>query len=240
MALAVAARFVLEIRVGPRTLAMARELLAGVAAHCRRGAPLLLEADEHRPYPQAILDIFGQTRFRRRKRGRGRHKHPDSKPPPNLMVGIVHKVRDCVGRLVGVKTKQLCGRRKDIQRCLRRNHAGNQINTAHAERLNGTLRTQQTRLARRTRNRSVTEEHLQSSLWLWRDLYHWTRPHASLSAATPAMALNLANRIWSVSEYVRFPVHVSDLQRMLWEERREKLLTTGLYHQKHRTPLPTS
>lgn len=240
MAQAVAPRFVLEIRVGPRTLDMARELLAGVAEHCRPGAPLLLEADEHRPYPQAILDIFGQTRFRRRKRGRGRRKHPDSKPPPNLMVGIVHKVRDCVGRLVGVKAKRLCGRRKDIQRCLRRNHAGDQINTAHVERLNATLRTQQARLARRTRNRSVREEHLQSSLWLWRDLHHWTRPHASLNGATPAVAMHLAQRIWSVREYVHFPVHVSDLQRMLWQEQHEKLLTTGLYNQKHRTLLPTS
>jgi len=240
VALAVVARFVLEIRVGPRTLAMARELLAGVAEHCRPGAALLLEADEHRPYPQAILDIFGQTRFRRRKRGRGRRKHPDSKPPPNLMVGIVHKLRDSVGRLVGVKAKRLCGRHKDIQRCLRRHCLGRQINTAHIERLNATVRTQQTRLARRTRNRSVKVDQLESALWLWRDLHHWTRPHASLKGATPAMAMHLAQRLWSVREYVLFPVHVSDLQQMLWQERHEKLLTTGLYNQKHRTPLPMS
>ena len=240
MALAVAARFVLEIRVGPRTLAMARELLAGVAARCLPGGPLLLQADEHRPYPQAILDIFGQTRFRRRKRGRGRRKHPDSKPPPNLMVGIVHKVRDCVGRLLGVKAKRLCGRLKDIQRCLRRHDAGEQINTSHAERLNGTLRTQQTRLARRTRNRSVRSDQMQAALWLWRDLHHWTRLHASLHGQTPAMAMKLADAIWSVRQYVLFPVHVSELQQMLWQERHEKLLTTGLYDQKHRQPLPTN
>ncbi len=70
MALAATARFVIDLRLGPRTLESARELLASVAACCRPGQPLLIEADEHRPYPQAILDLFGVTRFRRRRRGR--------------------------------------------------------------------------------------------------------------------------------------------------------------------------
>jgi hypothetical protein len=44
------------------------------------------------------------------------------------------------------------------------------INTSHMERLNGTIRGQQARLARRTRNGSHLEEMLQYSTWLWRDL----------------------------------------------------------------------
>ncbi len=56
------------------------------------------------------------------------------------------------------------------------------INTSHMERLNGTIRGQQARLARRTRNGSHLEEMLQYSTWLWRDLYNWTRVHYSLLA----------------------------------------------------------
>lgn len=226
--------------MGPRSLEMARELLASVAENCQPGKPLLLEADEHRPYPQAMLDIFGVTRFRRRKRGRGRFKYPDSKPAPGLMIGILHKNRDDAGRLVGIKPKRLCGRLKDIKRCLKRNRIGCQINTAHLERLNGTIRGQQARLARRTRNRTMKVDQLQNAVSLWRDIYHWTRPHISLRNRTPAMAMDLAARLWSVSEYVWHPVHVGEFQRMLWRERHELLLAEGLYHQKHRKPLPIS
>lgn len=240
MALAATARFVIDLRIGPRTLQSARELLASVAACCRPGQPLLIEADAHRPYPQAILDLFGVTRFRRRRRGRGRRKHPDLKPSPGLQVGIVQKIQDAAGNLLCVKRRRLFGRRRDILKLLKRLKLGRQINTAHIERLNGTLRTQQTRLARRTRNVSHAAWALERALWLWRDLYHWTRPHESLGEHTPAMAIGLATRLWSVRDYVWHPVHVGSWQQVLWTEQREKLLTNGLNRRKRRKCLPTS
>jgi hypothetical protein len=240
VALAVTARFVLDLRLGPRTLETAREMLAAVGVCCRPRQSLLIESDEHRPYPQAILSIFGVTRFRRRRHGRGRRKHPDLKPPPGLLVGVVHKVRDACGNLLRVRPRRLFGRRCDILKCLKRLKLGRRINTGHIERLNGTLRTQQTRLARRTRNTSREATQLQAALWLWRDLYHWTRPHLSLAGCTPAMALRLASRVWSVVDYVCYPVHVVGWQRVLWAEQHKTLLTTGLNGQKHRLSLPTS
>lgn len=240
MALAATARFVIDLRLGPRTLQSARELLTSVAACCRPGQPLLIEADAHRPYPQAILDLFGVTRFRRRRRGRGRRKHPDLKPPRGLQVGIVQKIQDASGNLLRVKRRRLFGRRRDILKWLKRLKLGRQINTSHIERLNGTLRTQQTRLARRTRNVSRAAWALQRALWLWRDLYHWTRPHESLADHTPAMAIGLATKLWTVRDYVCYPVHVRSWQRSLWAEQREKLLTNGLNRQKRPKRLPTS
>lgn len=240
MALAAAARFVVDLRLGPRTLETAREMLAAVAACCRPGQPLLIQADEHRPYPQAILDIFGVTRFGRRRHARGRHKNPTLKPPPGLLAGVVHKRRDERGNLLGVTKRRLFGRRRDILKMLRRLKLGRHINTGHIERLNGTMRTQQTRLARRTRNVSHTAKALQAALALWRDVYHWTRRHHSLHGRTPAMAMGLAQHVWSVRDYVYHPVHVGAWQRALWLEKRETLLTTGLSGQKHRKTLPTS
>jgi hypothetical protein len=232
-------RYVIEICLGPRTLESARALLAAVAAACRPAQPLLIESDEHRPYPQAILDLFGVTRFRRRRHARGRRKHPDLKPPPGLLVGVVHKVRDACGNLLRVRMRRLFGRRRDILKAVKRLKLGRRINTGHIERLNGTLRTQQTRLARRTRNVSHSPEALQSALWLWRDLYHLVRVHNSLGNQTPAMAIGLADRVWSVRDYVGHPVHVGDWQRAVWAERRKNLLATGLNGQKHRKTLPT-
>jgi IS1 family transposase len=234
------ARFVLDLRVGPRTVEMAKQLLSSVAEHCRPEAPPLIMTDDHRAYPQAILSIFGLIRHRRRKRRRGRRKQAGLKPAPGLLVGIVKKVRDASGNFLGVKTRRLFGRLKAIRKRIRQCQLGRQISTAHVERINGTIRTQQARLARRTRNVSRDETRMQSSLSVWRDLYHWTRLHTTLRDRTPAMALGLAGRLWTVVDYVRQPVHVGDLQRALWAETKEMLLTRGLYREKPLKTLPTS
>jgi len=219
---------------------MAIALVASAAACCTPLTPLTILADDHRPYPQAILSIFGVARYRRRRGGHGRKKHSDLKPPPGLLVGIVSKLRDAAGNLVRVKRRRLFGRLKDIQKKIKRLGLGHDINTAHIERINGTMRTQQTRLARRTRNVSRNEAWLEWALSLWRDWYHWIRPHDSLAGLTPAMAMGLADRVWTVMEYVCYPVHVGAFHRAIWAEQRENLLTNGLNRQKRPKFLPTS
>ena len=47
-------RFVLDLRVGPRSLDLAKQLVATVALRRAGTYPLLL-VDEHLPYPTAIL-----------------------------------------------------------------------------------------------------------------------------------------------------------------------------------------
>jgi hypothetical protein len=237
--LAVTSRFVIDLRLGPRTLELAAELVASVATACRQTLPLLL-IDDHRPYPAAILQVFGWVRHRRRKRSRGRYKHPDLKPPPGLPAGVVKKVRDARGNLLRVGTRALFGRKRDIVRRIRRLKIGEQINTAHVERLNGTLRGHQARLARRTRSGSRLESALQWGLWLWRDLYNWTHSHGSLDGRSPAMLLGLAEEVWSIRRYIECPVHVSDLQRQFWTEERKTWLTSALENRKRKKTLPTS
>jgi len=234
------ARFLIDLRIGPRTLELAVALMASVATCCTVVAPLTLLVDDHRPYPQAILRIFGVTRYRRRRHGRGRRKHPDLKPPPNLQVGIVSKLRDSHGKLVRVRKKRLFGRLKDIRRCIEQLGLGHDINTAHIERINGTMRTQQTRLARRTRNVSRGDQWLQWSLSLWRDWYHFVRPHGSLVRRTPAMAVGITNHPWSVAEYVAYPVHFGPFQRAIWAEKVKNMLTHRLNGKKRPKTLPTS
>lgn len=233
-------RFLIDLRIGPRTLETALLLVASVAMCCTPFAPLTILADDHRPYPQAILSIFGITRHRRRRRPFRRRKHPDLKPPPGLRVGIVSKLRDATGNLLRVKRRRLFGRLKDIRRGIEQLGLGHDINTAHIERINGTMRTQQTRLARRTRNVSRADSRLEWALSLWRDWYHWVRPHGSLAERTPAMAMGLTDHLWTVLEYVRYPVHVGELQRAIWAENRENLLRNGLNRQERLKPLPTS
>jgi hypothetical protein len=236
----VTSRFVIDLRVGPRTLELAADLVASVALCCPEGAFPLLLIDNHLPYPRAILQVFGILQHCRRRTRRGRKKHPRLRAPPGLLVGLVEKVRDARGNLLRVHTRALFGRLKDICQQIVHLGIGNTINTAHVERLNGTIRSQQTRLARRTRNGSRLSEALQWSLWLWRDLYNWVRPHGSLSGRTPAMAAGLTETVWTVCRYVNYPVHVGEFQRQLWAEQREKLLISALEAHKAKKHVPTS
>ncbi len=228
-ALEVSSRFLLDVRVGPRTLELAKELMASVAwSGVVDDRPLLL-VDDHLPYPRAALEVFGQIRHRRRHTGRGRRKHPDLKLPAGLWLGVVKKIRTPTGTLLAVQTRALFGRKKDLCRRIVDLGIGTQINTSHLERLNGTMRGQQARLVRRTQSVSRIEEHLQWSLWLWRDFYNWIHPHGSLQARTPAMALGVSDHAWSVTEYISYPVHVGPWQRLVWAEEREKFITSPLF-----------
>jgi len=231
---------VIDLRLGPRTLETACQLIASVAVCCAKTLPLLL-IDDHLPYPAAILRVFGQIKHRRkRKKGRGRRRKPTLKPPPNLLVGVVKKIRNSRGRLLKVTSYALFGRLKDIERRIGRLKIGKQINTSRLERLNGTLRGQQTRLARRTRNRSRLSCALQWSLWLWRDLYNWVHVHGSLNGQTPAMCLGLAQSAWTVLKYIRYPVHVSELLRDRWAEQRQDALESPLDVYQRKKSLPIS
>ncbi len=78
------------------------------------------------------------------------------------------------------------------------------------------------------------------SLGLWRDLYNWVRVHGSLEGRTPALAFGLSDRVWSVLEYVRHPVHVDELTRAIWAEEREEVLTSALDREQARKTVPAS
>jgi hypothetical protein len=241
VALEVTTRFALVVLLGARTMASAAQMLGRVAGCCGRELPLLL-IDSHRPYPAAILQVFGQVLHRRRRKGhgRGRRKHKRLKPPPGLLVGVVQKVRDATGNLLGVRTRALFGRLKAVRRRIQKHKLGVGINTAHVERWNGTARGRLARLARKTRDMSRRSVPLAAALRLWRDVYNWVHPHSALEGATPAMASGLTNEVWTMRRYVKYPVHLADWQQAIWAEEQEKRVTSALHAEKELKPLPTS
>jgi hypothetical protein len=238
---AVVGRFLIDLRVGPRDLATAAELVASVAPCVPAGAvPPLMPVDDHLPYPAALLQLSGEVLHCRRKRRRGRKKDPALKPPAEFLAGVVYKVRDASGNVIKVKARALFGGLKAIRLRVAELGIGATVNTSHLERLNGTMRCQQARLARRPRCVSGGARRLPWSLWLWRDLYDWVRVHGSLEGRTPAMAMRLSDRIWSVPEYIRYPVHVGEFAREVAAELRREVLTSALERYKRRKSVPTS
>jgi len=239
-ALASDSRFLIDLRLGPRTMATAVAMVAVVAACCTGAMPLLL-VDGHLPYPAAILQVFGVVKHGRRKGGRGRPKLDRLKPPPGLLVGVVNKMADASGHVFKVRRRALFGRLKDVRQRIRALGIGTDVNTSHVERLNGTCRGCVARLARRTRDVSRRRPPLRSSLSLWRDVYNWCRPQSGLPAGTtPAVAIGLAAAAWSVRRYVTHPVHADELGRLLWAEQLEKLLTPAVPARDRRKAVPTS
>ena len=109
-------RFLLEAIIGPRTLETAVQLTASVALYAKDRDPPLILVDNHPPYPQAILRVFGDIKHRRRKGGRGRFKYPRLKPPADLQVGVVKKPRDDGGNLLKVWTQALFCTKQAIEK----------------------------------------------------------------------------------------------------------------------------
>ena len=235
----VQSRFVLEMRVAPRSLEAAIALVVSVAVAGAGRLPLFL-IDDHRPYPSALLQVFGRLQHRRRRHRRGRKRLPSLKPPPGRRVGVVQKVRDARGHLKKVLRKALFGTVRQIEARLRDLDLGHGINTSHLERFNGTVRGRQSRLTRRTRQMSHRSDLLQAALWIFRDLYNWVQVHGSLCGRTPAMALGVSDHPWSLWEYVCHPIHVNDLQRDIWAEERKALQESALDRYFRKKVLPIS
>lgn len=239
IALEVKSRFVLEMRIAPRSLEAAIALVVSVAVAGAGRLPLFL-IDDHRPYPSALLQVFGRLQHRRRRHRRGRKRLPALKPPPGLLVGVVQKVRDARGHLKKVSRKALFGTVRQIEARIRHLDIGHVINTSHLERFNGTVRGRQSRLTRRTRQMSHRSDLLQEALWIFRDLYNWIKVHGSLRGRTPAMALGVTDHPWSLWEYACHPVHVSDLQRDIRAEERKTLQESALDRYVRKKALPIS
>ena len=64
--------------------------------------------------------------------------------------------------------------------------------------------------------------------------------HYSLLDETPAMALGLAEKVWTVFAYVLYPAHVSDLQHRDWAEQRNSVLESAVDVYRRNKTLPTS
>jgi len=64
--------------------------------------------------------------------------------------------------------------------------------------------------------------------------------HGSLKEQTPAMCLGLAQSVWTVLKYIRYPVHVSGLLRHHWDEQRQEALESPLDVYQRKKSLPIS
>jgi IS1 family transposase len=229
-ALDMGSRFVLWVHWGPRTQESAALLVAQVVARLC-GLPVWL-SDGWKAYPAALLQVLGQVYQRRRRGSRGRHPKPQLVPPKDLFYGQVVKVRDGRRTLLRVVSRVVYGGPRRFVLAMARRGLRPSIHTAFMERWYGTLRGLCAPLRRRTRCSSSSQNRHRARVWLLVDLYNFVLPHKSLRQhgrpRTPAMAIGLAQHVWSYRDYIWYPVHPDPLGCQLMEQRVKELMAPAL------------
>jgi hypothetical protein len=230
-ALAMGSWFLLWVAFGPRTQDTAATLIAQVVARVR-ALPLCL-TDGWKAYAAALLQVVGVV-YRPRRRGKvGRKPKPRLVAPKDLFYAQGVKVRDKTGHVVKVSTRVIFGGPRRFFTQLHTWQLAKTIQTAFMERWYGTLRGLVAPLRRRTRGLSWDLTRHRGRVWLLVSLYNFVMPHTSLrqgrSQRTPAMALGLADHVWSSREYSELPVHPDPTLAKQMAERIARLLTPALH-----------
>jgi transposase-like protein len=197
-AMSVFARLFLWGEVGEhRDTALVDKLFAQVRRAAHGMQPVLVAVDGFAAYPKVIRKHFS-TVVRSGRVGR---------PPrvPWADLHIVQVVKHHRGRVLTAIERRVvhgCRRRVDELIALSQCELG-RINTAFIERLNATFRARLPALARRTRNLAQGCTRLRREMFWSGGVYNFCTVHTSLGA-TPAMAADLTDHVWSVRELLLF------------------------------------
>lgn len=179
-----------------RLMTRVRQAASGVRS------AVLFAVDGFAAYPNAILKSFYILQH---SGGRPRHV-----PWPDLH--IVQVVKNYSGRhLKSVQRRLVHGSLDRAYEIIAMSQVGlGLINTAFIERLNATFRSRMPALVRRTRSLARTQQRLLAELFWSGTVYNFCTVHTSLQA-TPAMAADLSDHVWSVEELLRLRLSAKSL-----------------------------
>ena len=215
----VTTKIVPVIRLGPRTLAVAQEVVHELHQRMQTGQPLpVFSTDGLRLYFYALTAHFGQW------------VTPPGRPKrvwqlaADFIYGQVKKVQRR-RRLIKVELQMLWGEWTVLRRRLKAAGLSGRLNTAFIERLNLTVRQGVALLTRRTWGTAQHMSELALHVEWWRAYYHFARYHESLRiklasprprkgkqlanryrSQTPAMAAGIATHRWTVLELICYPL----------------------------------
>jgi transposase-like protein len=219
-----------------------RELALGVR-RCLSSLGILLCVDGLGSYVTQFRRIFRVPE----PREPGKRGKPRSLPAPGFLLGQVIKCYE-KKRVAAVSQRAVCGTMAEILERVRAT-GGTMIHTAYIERLNATFRSRLSGLVRRTRSLLRRERMLQAGMYLVGGVYNFCTPHRSLGQSlpvwelatgerkwrerTPAMAAELTDHVWSVSELLHYRVVPKRADRSRWKGKRRR----GAISKQPRAPL---
>lgn len=208
-------KLVLVVVPGARVGECAQEVVGEVKERLGDRPPALLTSDEHAAYETAIAETFSEPEPEPagpRRPGRPRVA-PRRRLVPGLAYATVCKERK-EGRVVSVRRKVVLGSRRSVDGVLRESACSRTINTSFVERRHATDRGQNARKSRRTYRFSKDWEVHEAMTHFTTYRYNFCWPVRTLRIKggdgrwhqrTPAMAAGLADHVWSLEEWLRFP-----------------------------------
>jgi IS1 family transposase len=206
-------KLAVSLVIGPRSQANAEALWQDFAVRTDGALPELLTTDEYRVYEGAVLNTYGIAQAVPWTGKPGRPRTPRRVPPRDLIYAMVHKLRR-KGRVVKVTIRRVFGTARQLAKVLARSAVSTHVNTSFVERFNATVRQHNSRKARKVYTFSKVFSQHQAMSWFALSYYNFCRPHLGLRlqedgswrARTPAMAAGISNHVWSLHEFMRYPL----------------------------------
>jgi IS1 family transposase len=206
-------RLVVSLVVGKRTAEATRALVRDFRRRTDSRVMRLMTSDEYPAYEEAIRDAYG-TRVVPPRTGRpGRPRKPHTAVSPGVTYATVHKEREN-NRVVQVSTRVVFGTADAVASALASSAVSRSVNTCLVERHNGTDRNRCSRKVRKTYGFSKDwEVHRAASVFSYFS-YNFCWPVRTLRVKgeggrwrprTPAMAAGVADRVWSLNEWLTYP-----------------------------------
>lgn len=205
-------KLVLQVVNGKRTKANTKKLVRLTAQRLKNKPPRLITSDEYKPYTTAILEAFGDKQESKRTGNRGRPKKPCYRVPKDLVYATVHKKR-VKGRVKKITYRTIFGTDEQVQSALKSSRCSRKVNTSFVERQNGTDRNRCSRKVRKSYcfskkwdvHGAATKLSMYSYNFCWA-IRTLRRPDGRAGKCTPAMAAGLANHVWTIEEWIKYPV----------------------------------
>lgn len=212
-------RLVLSVIIGKRTADNCKTIVEDVFERTGKRKDILISSDSFSSYKPAIENTYGQRIIPEKKKKRGRAPtKPILKMPEELDYVTVCKEYK-KGNVSSIRREIVFGTEESVSKKLETSKVSDNINTSFIERNNGTDRHQNSRKVRDTYGFSKDlYSHISLSFLIF-CLYNFCwcvrtltiKENGKNIPQTPAMAAKLATHIWTIEEWVTYPVYCGDL-----------------------------
>ena len=207
-------RLVVEVVPGARTIENTETLVANARRRTGERILDLLTSDDYPAYETAIRHAYGMTVTPPRTGQPGRPKASYQEVPAELTYAVVEKTR-AKGRVIKVSSRVVFGTAAAVARAVGMSKVSRAINTLFLERENATARHRNARKARKTYRFSKDHRFHEAATYFTMYSYNFCWAVRTLRvpdeegrwvARSPAMAAGLADHVWSIGEWLSFPV----------------------------------
>jgi hypothetical protein len=208
-------KLVLAVVPGARVTESVEEVVDEVKDRLDGQPPDLMSSDEYPVYETVIETAFSRPVVAPQEPARpGRRPLlPERRLDPGVTYATVRKERQN-NRVVAVHRTVVLGSQQAVDVALKSSTCSRTINTSFVERQHGTARGQNARQSRRTYRFSKDWAVHESMSYFTRYRYNFCWPVRTLRVRnaeghwqerTPAMSAGLADRVWSLAEWLGFP-----------------------------------